>query len=64
MINFEARVLFEEIEYKKGKKKTKTLTCQSEPVFLKSVDGAVRSLDPFQTADLRTPEPGFQTPGV
>ena len=38
MINFEARVLFEEIKYKKGKKKTKTLPGQSEPAEKPSPD--------------------------
>ena len=38
MINFEARVLFEEIKYKKGKKKTKTLPGQAEPAEKPSPD--------------------------
>ena len=38
MINFEARVLFEEIKNKKGKKKTKTLPGQSEPAEKPSPD--------------------------
>ena len=38
MIDFEALVLFEEIKYKKGKKKTKTLPGQSEPAKKPSPD--------------------------
>jgi len=38
MINFEARVLLEEIKYKKEKKETKTLPGQSEPAEKPSPD--------------------------